>query len=165
LRRSRQRIYPKPTAIAIRNKYGVRLFGGADGSFRVTALGNNMEPLLWRAFWVSLLLSGDAGVAEEVIQEAIEFLDAEDLYSDALLIFVTTFSLQLHGDEPVQPTLPEELRNVMRLPRMQRQCFVLRILLHWPEARCARLLHAEEHQISNAVLEAVSRLSFVAVNA
>jgi hypothetical protein len=118
-----------------------------------------MEALLCKAFWVSLLLCGDAGVAEEVIQDAIDFLDPEDLASDALLIFVATLSLQLSGKEAVQPILPEELCNVSRLPRLQRQCFVLRILLDWPEARCARLMHVEPRQISDAVGDAVCELA------
>jgi hypothetical protein len=118
-----------------------------------------MEQLLCRAFWVSVLLSGDAGVAEEVIREAIEFLDMEDLSTDALLIFVATLSLQLCGDESAPPILPEELRSVVRLPRMRRQCFVLRILLKWPEARCARLLHVEPVQISDSLVDAVSELA------
>ncbi len=118
-----------------------------------------MARQLCSAFWVALLLTGDAGLAEEVIQEAIEFLDAEDLSGDALLIFVATLSLQLSGEESEQAMLPEELRNVSRLPRMLRQCFVLRILLNWPEARCARLLHVEPSEISDAVGKAVCELA------
>jgi len=124
-----------------------------------------MSELLCNAFWVALLLTGNAAVAEEVVRDAIEFLDTDDLSTDALLIFVSTLALQLGGDESDQPMLPEELRSVIRLPRMMRQCFVLRILLGWPEGRCARLLHAEDWQISEAVVEAVSRLAIVAVHA
>jgi DNA-directed RNA polymerase specialized sigma24 family protein len=122
-----------------------------------------MSELLCNAFWVAVLLTGDAARAEEVVRDAIEFLDADDLSTDALLIFVSTLALQLGGGESAGPVLPEEMANVMRLPRMMRQCFVLRILLGFPEGRCARMMHAEEWQISEAVVEAVSRLSFAAV--
>jgi hypothetical protein len=118
-----------------------------------------LDDAVCSAFWVALLLSADARIAEQVIQEAIEFLDMEDLSSDALLIFVATLSLQLSGEQSVQTMLPEELANVTRLPQMARQCFVLRILLDWPEARCARLLHAEPQQISEAVGDAVCELA------
>jgi len=123
-----------------------------------------MGERLCNAFWVAMLLTGDAARAEEVVRDAIEFLDSDDLSTDALLIFVGTLALQLGGEESDQPELPEELRNVIRLPRMLRQCFVLRILLGWPEGRCARLMHAEDWQISEAVVEAVSRLALVAVH-
>jgi len=124
-----------------------------------------MSKLLCNAFWVAVLLTGDTAKAEEVVREAIEFLDADDLSSDALLIFVSTLALQIAGDESTEPMMPEELRSVMKLPRMMRQCFVLRILLGFPEARCARLLHVEDWQISEAVVEAVSGLSVVPVDA
>jgi hypothetical protein len=124
-----------------------------------------MSEILCNAFWVAVLLTGDKARAEEVVQEAIEFLDADDLSTDALLIFVSTLALHSGGDESELPEMPEELQNVMRLPRMMRQCFVLRILLGFPEGRCARLLHAEDWQISEAVVEAVSWLSVVTVDA
>jgi DNA-directed RNA polymerase specialized sigma24 family protein len=120
-----------------------------------------MNGLICNAFWVALLLTGDTARAEEVVRDAIEFLDPDDLATEALLIFVSTLALQIAGDELAQPMLPEELRNVMRLPLMLRRCFVLRILLGFPKDRCARLLHVDEQQISNAVVEAVSRLSLV----
>lgn len=124
-----------------------------------------MSEILCNAFWVAVLLTGDKARAEEVVQEAIEFLDADDLSTDALLIFVSTLALHSGGDKSELPEMPEELQNVMRLPRMMRQCFVLRILLGFPEGRCARLLHAEDWQISEAVVEAVSWLSVVTVDA
>jgi DNA-directed RNA polymerase specialized sigma24 family protein len=123
-----------------------------------------MGERLCNAFWVAMLLTGDAARAEEVVRDAIEFLDSDDLSTDALLIFVGTLALQLGGEESDQLELPEELRNLIRLPRMLRQCFVLRILLGWPEGRCARLMHAEDWQIFEAVVEAVSRLALVAVH-
>ena len=113
-----------------------------------------MKRLSCNAFWAALLLTGDAAKAEEAVQVAIEYLDAAELSNDALLIFVSTLALQLDGDasvlggdEPVLPALPEELRNVIRLPQMKRQCFVLRILLSFPEDRCARLLHVQDRAI------------------
>jgi DNA-directed RNA polymerase specialized sigma24 family protein len=125
-----------------------------------------MEGLLCNAFWAALLLTGDAARAEEVVQAAIEFLDADDLSSDALLIFVGTLASQLDGDESllggdesVLPVLPKDLQNVMRLPRMKRQCFVLRILLGFPEGRCARLLHVQDRRISDEVGVAMSELA------
>jgi hypothetical protein len=118
-----------------------------------------MEQLVCKAFWAALLLTGDAARAEEAVQEAIDFLDADDLFSDALLLFVSTMALRLDGDESALPLLPKDLRNVMRLPRMKRQCFVLRILLGFTEGRCARLLHVQDQRISDELCLALSELA------
>jgi hypothetical protein len=118
-----------------------------------------MERLVCKAFWAALLLTGDAARAEEAVYAAIDFLDADDLSSDALLLFVSTLALRLDGDESVLALLPKDLRNVMRLPRMKRQCFVLRILLGFSEGRCARLMHVQEWRISEEVCLAVTELA------
>ena len=117
-----------------------------------------------KAFWAAVLLTADTAFAEEAVQEAILSLDMEDLSTDALLICVATLSIQRSycpeatGNQ-ISLKLPEELRNVLKLPRMLRQCFVLRFLLGLPESICASLLHRDRQEICDATCAAASELS------
>jgi hypothetical protein len=111
---------------------------------------------------VALLLTGDAVKAEEVVQRAIDFLDAEEIYTDALLILVSTLALQADDIGDFIPAgMPEELRSLLGLTRMKRQCFVLRVLLGFSEERCARLLHVGAERIADEVGGAVCELARV----
>jgi hypothetical protein len=105
-------------------------------------------------------------IAEEAVHEAILSLDLEDLSTDALFICVATLSIQRSyglqaAGTKVSMNLPEELRAVLNLPRIRRQCFVLRFLLGLPETICSSLLHTDRDEICVATGLAVSELAAV----
>jgi len=112
----------------------------------------------------AFLLSGDTAIAEEAVHEAILSLDMEDLSTDALSICAATLSIQrssglVAAGNPAPMKLPDELLHVLKLPRLRRQCFVLRFLLGLPESICASLLRTDQDEICDATCAALSELA------
>jgi hypothetical protein len=112
-----------------------------------------------KAFFAAVLLSGDVAIAEEAVHEAILSLDIDDLSTEALSICVATLSIRRSyglatARIPDSIKLPKELLDVLKLPRLRRQCFVLRSLLGLPESICASLLHLDRDEICDATAAA-----------
>ena len=130
--------------------------------------GSHLQKLICQAVSVALLLSGDMETAENVVADAIQSLDPEDLSPDALFICVSTLSMhrshhtadrtgQSKPDDRLFP-LPPELQNVLSLPRLPRFCFVLRFLLGLPVSTSAFVLQLERYQVIDYTCAAVSIL-------
>jgi hypothetical protein len=128
----------------------------------------HLQKIICKAVSVALLISGDMETAENVVADAIQSLDAEDLNTDALFICVSTLSMQrtcnvIDGSVQSQKgerffPLPPELQNVLNLPRLPRFCFVLRFLLGLPVSTSACLLQLERYQVIDYACAAVSIL-------
>jgi hypothetical protein len=117
-----------------------------------------------KAFCVAVLLSGDMAIAEEAVHEAILSLDMEDLPTEALYICVATLSIQRSyglatAGIPALMKMPKELLDVLNLPRLRRQCFVLRFLVGLPESICASLLQMDRNEVCDATCAALSDLA------
>ncbi len=129
---------------------------------------SHLQRIICKAVSVALLISGDMETAENVVADAIQSLDAEDLSTDALFICVSTLSMQRTcnaSDRSVQSQegersfgLPLELQNVLNLPRLPRFCFVLRFLLGLPVSTSACVLQLERYQVIDYTCAAVSIL-------
>ena len=138
------------------------------GKLGVTMAESHLQKIICKAVSVALLLSGDMESAENVVADAIQSLDAEDLSTDALFICVSTLSMQrtcnvIDGSVQSQKgerffPLPPELQNVLNLPRLPRFCFVLRFLLGLPVSTSACLLQLERYQVIDYSCAAVSIL-------
>jgi len=120
-----------------------------------------------RAFCAAVLLTGDMAIAEEAVHEAILSLEVEDLSTEALCICVATLSIQRsYGLATAKNTglmkLPKELVDVLDLPRIRRQCFVLRFLVGLPESTCASILHLDCDEVRDALVAALSDVAAVA---
>ena len=55
---------------------------------------SHLQKVICKAVSVALLISGDLEAAENVVADAIQSLDAEDLNTDALFICVSALSIQ-----------------------------------------------------------------------
>ncbi len=102
-----------------------------------------------RAFLAAFLLTANMELAETAVAESIQALDPSDLTSEALDVLAMRIAKQLHDEMPepgdnistqLLQRLPVELHNVLRLPTMLRQCFVLRVLHGLRPELCASLL-------------------------
>ncbi len=132
---------------------------------------SHLQKVICKAVCVALLISGDLEAAENVVADAIQSLDAEDLNTDALFICVSTLSIQCardaadlsvrskHGEPSF--ALPPELQNVLYLPQLPRFCFVLRFLLRLPVSTSACLLQLEPEQVIDYSSAAVSILGAI----
>jgi hypothetical protein len=129
---------------------------------------SHLPNIICKAVCVALLISGDLETAENVVANAIQSLDGEDLSTDALFICVSTLSIQRNrsdadrsiqgkGSERFFP-LPPELQNVLDLPRLPRFSFVLHFLLGLSLSTCACLLQLERYQVIDNSCAAVSLL-------
>ena len=129
---------------------------------------SHLQKTICRSVSVALLLSGNMETAEEVVADAIESLAAEDLSTEALLICVSTLSIEraTHCSETSTGRrscercfpLPPELQNVLDLPRLPRCCFVLSFLLGLSTSTSACLLQLEPYQVIDYSCAAVSIL-------
>jgi hypothetical protein len=129
---------------------------------------SHLRKIICKAVSVALLISGDIETAENVVADAIQSFDAEDLSTDALFICVSTLSMQRTGNTAHQSVqsagckeffpLPPELQNVLDLPLLPRFSFVLHFLLGLPVNTSACLLQLERYQVIDYYCAALSIL-------
>jgi hypothetical protein len=105
--------------------------------------------------------------AEAAVIEGIQRLDpgdasGESLFWSAIESAIASAAAQ-EGDtaEPAiaPPSLPRELKRVLRLATSIRQCYVLRVLAGLPREVCAHLLNLDSRQIDNFTCDALQQLS------
>lgn len=133
-------------------------------------------PSLSRAFFASILITGDQVLAEGAVMDAIDVLSADetDACSGALLMDNSIEAALRAESERGIPTsceekevisllLPGILRNVLRLDRNPRLCFVLRVLLGVTRERCANQLQLEAFQVDTFTVAAMCDLAALPV--
>jgi len=131
----------------------------------------HLQKVVCKAVCVALLISGDLEAAENVVADAIQSLDAEDLNTDVLFLCVSALSIQCARNgadlsvrsKQGEPSfaLPPELQNVLYLPQLPRCCFVLRFLLRLPVSTSACLLQLEPGQVIDYSSAAVCMLGAI----
>lgn len=118
-----------------------------------------------KAFLTAYLLTRSELVAEQIVCQAIEMVDAPQFCGRALI--AKTFSLCLGmakhpaiSSSPGSRTsgLPEQLKAVMELDFASRCCFVARVLLELPLGDCVGLLRTDAVTITKQLIEATQRL-------
>ena len=129
---------------------------------------SHLQKIICKAVSAALLICGDIETAENVVADAMQSLDAEDLGTDALFICISTLSIQSTRNaagRSIQSKacerffpLPPELQNVLDLPRLPRCSFVLHFLLGLPVSTSACLLQLERYQVIDYYCAALSIL-------
>jgi DNA-binding NarL/FixJ family response regulator len=118
-----------------------------------------------RSFRTALLLAGDVAGAENALLAAIQAMASEEISEEALFQGAIRAALASRravgkpGIEPESPTLPVELRQVLRLRTDLRHCFVLRILASLSRADCAQLLNISVSTVDERTCEAARKLA------
>lgn len=124
--------------------------------------------VIQRTFMTSLLLSGSTERAEAAVLEAIRCLDSGDASGETLLWRAIEAAIAPPPRVDMRPTsendsaaasLPRELRRVLRLTTVLRQCFVLRIFAGLPREVCAHLLHLDVCQVDEGTCAAAQALA------
>jgi hypothetical protein len=128
-----------------------------------SALPIDASGVLSRAFWISLLLSGQTKLAENAVLEAIccsESNSASDgvCLLDALRTAVRETEGVIECGDAELLLLPPELQRVLFLPVRLRHCFVLRILVGLSPEICSQLLRMHIDQITGATGAAAQQL-------
>jgi len=127
-----------------------------------------LSAIVRRAFHAAFLLTGNTVSAERVVLCAIESLSPEDVNPDVWLTKMLEETIQRleqtaereeSSFEDNLPCIPAELGRVLQMERNLRHCFVVRVLLGFPEERSARLLRLNRNQLRSRTSEAMRWLA------
>jgi len=120
------------------------------------------------AFRTALLLAGATRVAELAVLDGIEACG--NISHRSLLIETVQSTIRRRAESPAGldgiNLLPPELRRVLGLQPIFRDCFVLRILVQLPPEECAELLNISITEYEDALSRALNQLPLLSsVNA
>jgi hypothetical protein len=109
---------------------------------------------------VTLLLTGNFAVAEQVVIDCIETLDMTELLSDYFVSCASALAIErswgnLRPDPDLLTGLPSELQRVLQLPPTLRHCFVLRILVGLSVGETARILHSNPSEVAESTAKSL----------
>jgi hypothetical protein len=115
---------------------------------------------LHTAFRTALLLAGATKTAELAVLDGIDA--CESISDRSLLIETVRSTIRRRTESPYVPNginlLPPELRRLLGLQPMSRDCFVLRILVQLPPEVCAELLEISIAEYEDALYGALNQL-------
>jgi hypothetical protein len=129
--------------------------------------GDDLPYTLRRAFFASLLLAADAEEAESAVLEAIQLWNSaeepcEALFRNAVRVVLRNRvqrSSQADTFEAAESGFPVQLRGILRLPLLVRQCYVLRLLVGFSQQSVARMLDLSADEVSQHTCVALQRLA------
>lgn len=123
-----------------------------------------------KSYVTALLITGCDRLAEDSVAGAVEQMACRYGSSDDLVRTTVRISLMVPSN-PASPKqaagiselsrLPSALRRVLNLPRYQRICFVIHMLLGYSRNLCASLVHLEGNQVVAHARAAMHRLGIV----
>ena len=112
------------------------------------------------AYRTALLLVGNTKTAETAVMDGIDA--CEDLSHRGLLIEAVRSTIRRRTKSADAPNalelLPPELRSLLILQPLSRDCFVLRILVGLSPEVCAELLDVSITELEDAVCAALNQL-------
>ena len=112
------------------------------------------------AFRTALLLGGATKTAELAVLDGIDA--CENISLRGLLIETVRSTIRRRAESPAVldgiNLLPPELRRLLGLQPMSRDCFVLRILVQLPPEVCAELLEISIAEYEDALYGALNQL-------
>ena len=112
------------------------------------------------AFRTALLLAGATKTAELAVLDGIDA--CENISLRSLLIETVRSTIRRRAESPAVldgiNLLPPELRRLLGLQPMSRDCFVLRILVQLPPEVCAELLEISIAEYEDALYGALNQL-------
>jgi hypothetical protein len=124
----------------------------------------NLNGPVTKAFFTALLLTQSPQRAEAAVMESIHLLNPDKPFEEAILCGVIPASIGMSNEAlPANPeeleaafaALPLELHGVLSFSPDLRRCFVLRILLQFPQETCGRLLNLNTDRIDQYTCEAL----------
>jgi hypothetical protein len=124
---------------------------------------SEVSKALDEVFRAAFLLTGSTEVAENAVLDGIAALEFGHFVDDVLLVETVKSAIQRRADFPGQSEqapshLPLELRRLLLLAPISRDCFVLRVLLGIPPATCSAVLHLTIHEIEEVLCAALQEL-------
>ena len=112
------------------------------------------------AFRTALLLGGTTKTAELAVLDGIDA--CENISLRSLLIETVQSTIRRRAESPAVldriNLLPPELRRLLSLRPIFRDCFVLRILVQLPPEECADLLNISITEFEHALCGALSQI-------
>jgi hypothetical protein len=112
------------------------------------------------AFRAALLLGGETKTAELAVLDGIDA--CENISLRSLLIETVRSTIRRRAESPAVldgiNLLPPELRRLLGLRPIFRDCFVLRILVQLPPEECADLLDISITEYEDALCRALNQL-------
>ncbi len=115
---------------------------------------------LEHAFHAALMLTGTAKMAEKCVLKALVNLTSSDDIGEALVAKVVESAIQQrvyfpNPFEPALPRLPQELRWLIFVAPVARDCYMLRMLFRIRAASCAAILNLTIEEFEASLCEAV----------
>ena len=115
------------------------------------------------AFRTALLLAGATKTAELAVLDGIDA--CENISDRSLLIETVRSTIRRRAESPAVldgiNLLPRELRHLLSLRPIFRDCFVLRILVQLSPDACAELLNISITEYEDALCGALNQLPFL----
>ncbi len=115
---------------------------------------------VYTAFRTALLLAGATKTAELAVLDGIDA--CENISDRSLLIETVRSTIRRRTESPDVPDginlLPPELRRLLSLRPIFRDCFVLRILVQLPPEECADLLNISITEYEDPLCGALNQL-------
>jgi hypothetical protein len=124
-----------------------------------TAISETLD----RAFRAAHLLTASADLAEEAVLGGIAVLDSSDDVEKVLVAKTVDFVIRQSGQYPHRlegtlSVLPQELRHLLLLAPVSRDCFVLRTLFGIAPPHCAATLNLTLEEFEEALYAAYEQL-------
>ena len=125
----------------------------------------SMSRALDEAFIAGLLLAGSLDAAEAAILDGIEALEPDAPCGDALVEQTAKSSIRRRGEFPERSEgvsiLPLELKRLLLLAPICRDCFILRVLIGLTPATCSGILHLSQQECEDALHMALQNLPLI----
>ena len=125
----------------------------------------SMSRELDEAFVAGLLLAGSLDAAEAAVLDGIAALEPDAPCGDTLLEQTAKASIRRRAEFPERSEgvsiLPLELKRLLLLAPICRDCFILQVLIGLTPATCSGILHLSQQECENALHMALQNLPFI----
>jgi hypothetical protein len=125
----------------------------------------SMSRALDEAFVASLLLAGSLDAAEAAVLDGIAALEPNAPCGDTLLEHAAMSSIRRRAEFPERSEavsiLPLELKRLLLLAPICRDCFILQVLIGLTPATCSGILHISQQECEGALHMALQSLPFI----
>ena len=125
----------------------------------------SMSKALDQAFVAGLLLAGSLDAAEAAVLDGIAALEPDGPCGDTLVEQTAMSSIRLRAEFPERSEgvsiLPLELKRLLLLAPICRDCFILQVLIGLTPATCSGILHISQQEREDALHMALQNLPFI----
>jgi hypothetical protein len=124
----------------------------------------SMPSALDEAFVAALLLAGSLDAAEAAVLDGIAALEPDAPCGDTLVEQTAKTSIRRRTEFPERSeglSIPLELKRLLLLAPICRDCFILRVLIGLTPATCSGILHLSQQECEDALHMALQNLPFI----